>query len=195
MSAFVHQHDAGLVLAAYQNFDTPGDDNFAAVANAVQCTDAPFPQQWNLVAPDYWRTYRVAPFATWNNAWFNGPCLFWPVVGGRAIAVDGHAVRALLVGETLDAGAPFEGSIEVRRRFTHSSLLAEPGGTTHAGTLFGNACVDGHIANYLATGILPPRRSGDGPDAFCAPFPEPNASASPSTPRQATRLRLRGLVR
>ena len=62
-------------------------------------------------------------------------------------------------------------------RFAASSrgrgLLAEPGGTTHAGTLGGNACADDTIAAYLATGALPARRAGDRVDAYCTPLPEP----------------------
>ena len=57
-------------------------------------------------------------------------------------------------------------------------LLAEPGGTTHAGTLFGNACVDDQIADYLATGKLPARKHGDRADTFCAPLPQPDPTAS-----------------
>ena len=80
-----------------------------------------------------------------------------------------------------DAATPFEGSLEVRRRFTHASLIAEPGGTTHAGSLLGNACVDDKIAAYLATGVLPVRRAGDQADAECAPLPRPVPdSASPA---------------
>ena len=62
----------------------------------------------------------------------------------------------------------------MRRRFPHSALIAEPGGTSHAGTLYGDACVDNKIAAYLATGALPKRRPGaNTADAFCAPLPQP----------------------
>jgi hypothetical protein len=93
------------------------------------------------------------------------------------VAVDGDHVPALLVGETLDAATPFPGSLEVRKRFPDASLLAIPGGTTHAGTLRGNACVDDTIAAYLATGKLPARRSGNRPDAYCDPLPQPVPAA------------------
>jgi hypothetical protein len=45
----------------------------------------------------------------------------------------------MLIDETLDAATPLGGSLEVRKLFPHSVLLAEPGGTTHAGSLFGSA--------------------------------------------------------
>lgn len=79
----------------------------------------------------------------------------------------------MLVSETLDAAEPFKNSLAVRKLFPRSSLLAEPGGTTHAGTPLGNACVDGHIADYLATGALPPRKPGRRADATCKPLPQP----------------------
>ena len=62
---------------------------------------------------------------------------------------------ALLIDETLDAATPFPGSLEVRKLFPHAVLFAEPGGTSHADSLFGNLCVDGTIADYLTTGALP----------------------------------------
>jgi hypothetical protein len=119
------------------------------------------------------QSHAVARFATWNNAWYNGPCLYWPVPAHARVDVNGHDVSALLVHETLDGSTPYEGSLEVRSRFPQSRLLAEPGGRTHAGSLFGNVCVDNHIADYLATGALPARRLGRRADATCEPFPPP----------------------
>jgi pimeloyl-ACP methyl ester carboxylesterase len=187
-SSWVLHHESGGLVAAYQSFDTPGNDNAYAVNNAVVCTDSPWPQQWNTWAHDYWRTYRTARFATWNIAWYGAPCRTWPVAATTPIDVQGEHVSALLVDETLDAATPFTGSLEVRRRFPKARLLAEPWGTTHAGTLLGNVCVDAYIAYYLAANALPPRRPGDGADATCAPLPTPvpaaaNASVSEVTAR------------
>lgn len=172
-ASWVHQRDSKKLIAAYRSADSVGNDNGYAVYNAVQCTDAQWPQQWSTWARDNWRTYRVAPFETWSNAWFNAPCLFWPARARTPVQVNGGSVPALLVDETLDAATPYPGSLEVRRLFPRSRLLAEPGGTTHAGTLRGNACADDTIAAYLATGVLPARRAGDRADAYCTPLPEP----------------------
>ena len=79
----------------------------------------------------------------------------------------------LMIDETLDAATPFGGSLVVRKLFPKARLLAEPGGTTHADSLNGNACVDDTIAAYLKDGSLPARKAGDGPDATCAPLPVP----------------------
>jgi pimeloyl-ACP methyl ester carboxylesterase len=193
-ASWVHKHDAKKLIAIYESADGPGNDNGYAVYNAVQCTDAPWPRDWTTWARANWKTYRLAPFETWGNAWFNAPCLYWHAPASAPVDVDGDHVSALLVDETFDAATPYTGSLEVRRRFPESSLLAEPGGTTHAGTLFGNACVDNTIARYLADGTLPPRQPGDGPDAKCKPLPVPvprGASSSSASALRMTALRMK----
>ena len=100
--------------------------------------------------------------------------------------IDGSRCRALLlIDEELDAATPFEGSLEVRSRFPSSSLIALPGGTNHAFSLSGDACLDDQIAAYLATGTLPPRLPGRQPDALCDPLPKPVPTASSSTGQAA----------
>ena len=85
---------------------------------------------------------------------------------------------ALLIDETLDAATPFEGSLEVRKLVPHSVLLAEPGGTSHADSLFGDLCVDRTIANYLMSGKLPTRKPAARWDKTCKPLPRPVPTAS-----------------
>jgi pimeloyl-ACP methyl ester carboxylesterase len=190
-ASWVHHRDATQVIAAYEDFDTPGDDNGYAIYSAVQCTDAPWPKKWSTWAADSWRLNRSAPFLTWGNTWLNAPCLTWPAKPGTPVTVRGGNTSALLIDETLDAAAPYEGSIEVRRRFPRSSLIAEPGGTTHAGSLRGNACVDDKIAAYLANGVLPVRRAGVQADAECAPLPQPVPdSAGTATPSPSLLMRV-----
>ena len=80
----------------------------------------------------------------------------------------------MLIDETLDAATPYEGSLEVRRLYPRASLLALPGGTSHANSLYGNACEDDTIARYLATGALPKRKAAaNTADATCKPLPQP----------------------
>ncbi|HEV7827132.1 MAG TPA: alpha/beta hydrolase [Mycobacteriales bacterium] len=190
---WVHRQDPAKVIAAYRGSDSVGDDNGFAVYAAVQCSDVQWPRDWSTWERDNWRIHRIAPFYTWGNAWYNAPCLYWPARAGTPVRVNGHRVAALLVSETLDAATPYPGSLEVRRRFPAASLLAEPGGTTHASSLNGNACVDDTIARYLATGVLPPRRAGDRADALCAPLPRPvPAGSAVGTP---TRERVPALLR
>jgi pimeloyl-ACP methyl ester carboxylesterase len=172
-SSWVHHRDAKKVIQAYKYADGPGNDNLFAVYLAVECTDAAWPTSWTTWQQDNTATAEQAPFFTWGNAWFNAPCFYWGAPPGVPTDVNGGSTKVLLIDETLDAATPFSGSLEVRSRFPESSLIAEPGGTTHAGSLYGNACVDDKIAAFLATGALPPRLAGDGPDAICKPFPRP----------------------
>src|SRR5215831_19025637 len=175
------------LVALYKSSDLLGDDNGFAVYNAVQCTDVQWPLSWAKWDRDNTRINRIAPFETWGNAWFNAPCLYWKAPASTPTRVNGNKVSsALLIDETLDAATPFGGSLEVRKLFPHSVLLAEPGGTSHADSLFGNLCVDGTIAKYLEDGTLPTRKPNARWDKTCKPLPRPvptgssarNASAS-----------------
>lgn len=174
LSDAVNRGDWSGMETWYEQADSPGDDNSFAVYNAVECTDAQWPLSWEKWAGDNTAVNREAPFMTWANAWFNAPCLYWPAKPATPVRIDGSKVAStLLIDETLDAATPYPGSLEVRRLYPKSVLLAEPGGTTHADSLSGDACVDNTIASYLALGQLPPRHAGDGPDTTCAPLPVP----------------------
>ncbi len=187
-AGWVHGHDATTLVAEFRGTDGPGDDNGYAMYDAVQCTDVQWPQSWATWQKDNWATYKKAPFETWSNAWYNAPCLFWPAKAGTPVKIDGSNVApALLIDETLDAATPFTGSLEVRRLFPNSVLLAEPGGTSHADSLFGNECVDGTIARYLATGALPSRKPGvNRADTYCAPLPVPVPDGAVATAASAS---------
>lgn len=173
-AGFVHKGDWKTIQGLYLSTDGPGNDNGFAVYNAVQCTDVQWPLSWAKWAKDNTAVYKKAPFETWANAWYNAPCLYWPAKAGKPLPINGSHVRsALLIDETLDAATPYTGSLEVRKLFPHAVLLAEPGGTTHADSLFGDLCVDGTIADYLALGKLPKRQPGSGADLLCKPLPVP----------------------
>jgi pimeloyl-ACP methyl ester carboxylesterase len=178
-AGYVNANQGQRIVDLYDALNSPTDDNSYAVYDAVQCTDVQWPKDWNTWSRDNWRVFAVAPFETWGNAWFNAPCLYWPAKAHQPVTVDGSKVASvLLIDETLDAATPFTGSLHVRQLFPHSSLLALPGGTTHANSLAGDACEDNLIADYLATGALPPRKPGNGPDATCAPLPQPVPSGA-----------------
>ena len=163
------------LVNAFESTDGVGDDNGYAGYLAVQCTDTAWPNSWSKIVRDNWAVYAVAPFETWGNAWFNGPCTNWPGRPDRPVQINGSRVNsALLIDETLDAATPFPGSLEVRKLFPHASLIAEPGGTSHADSLFGDTCVDGSIADYLTTGALPARQRFAPWDKTCAPLPQPD---------------------
>jgi pimeloyl-ACP methyl ester carboxylesterase len=171
---FVNQGDWQTMKTLFESFGGRGDDNGFAVYLAVQCTDVQWPTNWNQWRADNWRTFANAPYFTWLNAWYNAPCLNWPAKAGKPVNVNGKGVQSvLMVDETLDAATPYEGSLEVRKRFPGAVLIAEPGGTSHAITPRGNSCVDDKIAAYLSTGALPARRPGNDADVTCAPLPQP----------------------
>lgn len=175
---------AGLV-SAYIGADSPGNDNGYAGYLAVQCTDTQWPRSLSKVLADNWRYNTFAPFETWGNGWFNGPCNFWRARVSHPVQINGNDIKnGLLIDETLDAATPFPGSVEVRSLFPHAVLLAEPGGTSHADSLFGNTCVDSTIATYLTAGTLPARNNSAEWDKTCAPLPVPNPTltGSPVTP-------------
>ena len=158
----------------------PGSDNGFAMYLATQCTDTQWPRSWAKVRRDNWRTFASAPFMTWLNGWYNGPCNFWRgKVGPAPVHTTGRHVtsKILLIDETRDAATPFSGSLEVRRRFPTASLVEGVGGTTHAGSLSGVACTDNTIAQYLANGSVPRRKAGKGSDKKCPPVPAPDPNA------------------
>jgi pimeloyl-ACP methyl ester carboxylesterase len=181
-AGYVHHNDWQSVLSFYVAFNGPGDDNSFAVYSAVQCTDAPWPGTWRRWKADNDRVYAKAPFLTWDNVWFNAPCLYWHAPSHAPVKIRGGRVPSvLLVDETLDAATPYSGSLVARHLFPHSSLIAEPGGATHADTLSGDACVDNRIASYLATGKRPPRKRWNGADYLCKPLPDPVPPHAAST--------------
>ena len=185
--AFVSNGDVKALEAAY--LDASGYDpdtrRRTTATRSTSASSAPTPspgrQSWKHVgARQLAHLPRRRPFETWANTWYNEPCRHWPAQQHEAeLKIDGSKVKSLLmVNETLDAATPYAGSLEVRKRFPRARLIAEPGGTTHAGSLFGNACVDDRIAAYLATGDLPRRKSGKRADVTCQPLPRPEPEAS-----------------
>ncbi|MBV2353929.1 alpha/beta hydrolase [Streptomyces sp. J2-1] len=173
-SGWVNSGDGETLKALFSQLAQRGNDNTYAALLAEICTDGPYPADWATWRRDSDAAHALAPDTTWGNTWFNAPCLNWPARPGTPVTVDGSRVAsALLVDGTKDAATPFEGSLEVRARYPHSSLIAIDGGLDHGGTLSGNPCVDGAIARYLADGTLPARASGRRADLICAPLPDP----------------------
>ena len=143
--------------------------------------------QLAAVAADNTRVAQEAPFVTWGNAWFNAPCIFWPAISGNPVNVNGASVPPiLLLSETLDAATPYTGSLEVRRRFPSSALVATVDGTTHAGSLDGNPCVTDALTAYLVDGTLPARAPGNTADEECAALPQPDPTVGALAPQART---------
>jgi pimeloyl-ACP methyl ester carboxylesterase len=187
-SLLVRKGQGGPLLAKYHD-SFMGDDSSYAGYLATECTDAPWPG-WTQVRKDATAMNAVAPFMTWSNTWFNGPCLFWRAPRHARPAVSGAAVtsKILLISETRDAATPYSGALAVRGLFPSASLVAGVGGTTHASSMSGVACVDNTVASYLLTGVVPARLSGTRADRAC-PRLQP---ASPRSAGLRTTARLPG---
>jgi pimeloyl-ACP methyl ester carboxylesterase len=170
-AAWVNDGDATGLIDWYGSGE--GDNGYAMYL-AVQCTDAPWSRSWPQWRQENWAMHARAPFVTWGNAWYNAPCAFWPAAAQKRLRVGtSRAPAILLVDQTLDAATPYEGSLVTRRLFPNSRLIAVEGGTSHAMSPDGNACVDDQITAYLRDGSLTPRMRGGAADSVCAALPQP----------------------
>ncbi|MEU6682401.1 alpha/beta hydrolase [Streptomyces sp. NPDC046832] len=185
-AAYVNDKDPQPLVEAYDDFgavDASGDNGYS-VYTSVQCRDAGWPRDWRRWREDNWAVYEKAPFMTWNNAWYNAPCAFWPTGSLRPRNVaNGKLPPVLLFQATGDAATPYEGGVTVHRLLAGSSLVVEEGGGNHGVTLSGNACLDGHLAAYLADGTVP-RGHGEA-DAVCEALPDPKPAAAAARARSA----------
>ncbi|MEW1613429.1 MULTISPECIES: alpha/beta hydrolase [unclassified Streptomyces] len=148
------------------------DENARAVYTAVECNDARWPEEFEVWDRDHTDLARVAPFQTWDNAFTNLPCAFWPAPRQRPVDVStewGELPPVLILAAERDAATPYKGALELRRRLRGAVLVTERDAGTHGIGGTGNTCVDGHLRRYLLTGATP---AGD---AQCAPRAEPNA--------------------
>jgi hypothetical protein len=131
---------------------------------------------------------------TWNNAWYNAPCAFWPASRPQSVDVANTKLPPVLLFQaTNDAATPYQGGVTLHRLLRGSSLVVEPGGGNHGITLSGNACLDKHLTAYLTDGTVP-RANGEA-DAICDRLPDPKpltARSAPPSSRGATLHRLLG---
>ncbi|MEG3626709.1 alpha/beta hydrolase [Streptomyces poriticola] len=194
-AAYVLDGDPGPLVGAYEKFGAVGasGDNGYSVYTAVECRDAGWPRDWADWREDNWEVYAKAPFMTWNNAWYNAPCAFWPAGSRQPVDVANRALPpALLFQATHDAATPYEGAVAVHRLLHGSRLVVEKGGGNHGITLSGNTCLDRHLAAYLADGTLP--RGGEAADAVCAALPEPKPLQSKAVSTSSPGATLHGLL-
>ncbi|MET9696324.1 alpha/beta hydrolase [Streptomyces sp. NPDC006529] len=189
-AAYAARGETKPLVAAYERFGAvePSAGNSYSVYTAVQCRDSAWPKDWNRWRADMWRTHAEAPFMTWNNAWYNAPCAFWPTEPLDAPDVTNAALPpALLFQATLDAATPFEGGRSMHEKLKNSALVVEEGGGNHGVALSGNTCLDEKLAAYLATGAAA--------DATCAARPDPApAAATRAVPPTAGGAALHGML-
>ncbi|MEU9477648.1 alpha/beta hydrolase [Streptomyces sp. NPDC048191] len=173
LSAYLHGDPKPLVRLAAPKPETAAEaENGNAVYTAVECNDAPWPTDWKVWDRDNTRLARLAPFETWDNAWMNLPCAYWPAPRQQPLDVrtgPGELPPVLILAAERDAAAPYPGALEMNRRLAGSVLVTERDAGTHGIGGGPNTCVNGHFEAYLLHGRVPGRR------ASCAPHRLPRA--------------------
>ncbi|MET7362381.1 alpha/beta hydrolase [Streptomyces sp. NPDC005562] len=180
-AAYANAKKSAPLVKAYESYaavDAAGDNSYS-VYTAVQCRDAQWPHDWATWRADNDRVHAKTPFSTWNNAWYNAPCAFWPTHSLFPPDVANTELPPVLLFQaTEDPATPYDGAVALHRKLAGSRLVVEQGGGNHGVTLSGNACLDRHLTAYLASGTVP-RGTGE-VDAVCKAQPDPK-------PRSAVR--------
>ncbi|MEV6795946.1 alpha/beta hydrolase [Streptomyces sp. NPDC051320] len=144
-------------------------ENGTAVYTAVECADAKWPTSWRKWDRDNTRLHAEYPFLTWSNAWMNLPCATWPAK--QHTPVDVHTGKGLppvlIVQSTRDAATPFQGAVELHKRFQGSRLIIEKDAGSHGVTGLVNPCINSRVDSYLLTGRT------DSHDVTCGPHATP----------------------
>ncbi|MFD3915303.1 alpha/beta hydrolase [Streptomyces sp. NPDC058603] len=158
--------------AAPDMSDTVGNaqsENGNAVYTAVECADAKWPTSWKQWDRDNTRLHRDHPFLTWSNAWMNLPCATWSAKQQTPVEVKtGKGLPPVLITQsTRDAATPYEGAVELHKRFKGSRLITERDAGSHGITNLLNPCINDRVKSYLLTGAL------DSADVTCAPHATP----------------------
>ncbi|MFF3285831.1 alpha/beta hydrolase [Streptomyces sp. NPDC003023] len=146
-------------------------ENGNAVYTAVECNDAPWPEDWLTWDLDNTLLAQRAPFETWDNAWMNLPCAFWSAPRQEPLDVrtaPGELPTTLILAAERDAATPYAGALRLQRRLAGSVLITEEDAGTHGIGGGSNTCVNDYLEDYLLRGETPVRR------ASCAPHPEPD---------------------
>ncbi|WP_436961128.1 alpha/beta hydrolase [Streptomyces sp. SudanB182_2057] len=153
-------HPEKLVKDAGANpSDTKGNavkENAAAAYTAVNCADAKWPTDFGRWDRDAGRLNAKSPFMAWFSTWQNLPCATWPGTQHTPIDVKGakQLPPVLLVQDDGDAATPYEGAVELHRRFPNSGLLTVKGAGAHSVTTGRNPCVNDRVDAYFLRGDL-----------------------------------------
>ena len=176
MSDYLNKGDAKALKTVYSalgDSDSKAAENGYAIYSAVESRDAHWPRNWPKWHRDTVKVYQKAPFMAWNNAWYNAPSAFWSVPGQRPIWVHGsmRSKPYLFFQATNDAATPYQGGLDMARRFPNAHLVVEKGGHNHGVTMSGNTCLDGYLNSYLGKGTVPKNQGLI--DATCKKLPDP----------------------
>ncbi|MFJ9413277.1 alpha/beta hydrolase [Streptomyces sp. NPDC101227] len=161
-------------------------ENGNAVYTAVECTDAKWPTSWKKWDRDNTRIHQQAPFMTWSNAWMNLPCATWPAKQQTPVNVKtGKGLPSvLIVQSTRDAATPYDGAVELHKRFAGSRMITERDAGSHGVTGLVNPCINDRVDAYFVDGKI------DAEDVTCAPHatPQPAKQTAKATTKGASDL-------
>ncbi|MER5946984.1 alpha/beta hydrolase [Streptomyces sp. NPDC001904] len=172
-SKYVAGDTQALVDAAAPDLsDTAGNassENSNAVYTAVECADAKWPTSWSKWDRDNTELHKKYPFMTWANAWMNLPCATWKTKQQTPTEVKtGKGLPSVLIVQSeRDAATPYEGAVELHKRFKGSRLITEKDAGSHGVTGLTNPCINDRVDTYLLTGDV------DSKDVTCTPHATP----------------------
>ena len=174
LSSYVNSGNTTYLVDQYQSYGVQ-NANLFAVYNAVECADASWPRNFGYWTSDTEMIYKTAPFYAWGNAWDNAACAFWPVHGpAKPLQINGTGLAGILMVQgTLDAATPYAGAQNAHKLLPSARMVVVEGGGEHGQSFEqpANACVQGYLNAYLATGALP---QGSGlVNATCPAVPDP----------------------
>ena len=175
LSTYLNLGSATDLISQYQSYGVQ-NENLFAVYNAVECADVSWPRNFAYWTSDTEMVYKTAPFYAWGNAWDNAACAFWPVHGpAKPLQINGTGLPGILMLQgTLDAATPYAGAQNAHKLLPSARMVVVEGDGNHGQSIVqepSDACVQGYVNAYLATGALP---QGAGlVNASCPAVPDP----------------------
>ncbi len=174
LSAYLNSADATSLIGQYQSYGVQNENEFA-VYSAVECADVSWPRSFAYWTSDTEMVYKTAPFYAWGNAWYNAACAFWPVHGpADPLQIKGTGLPGILMLQgTLDPATPYAGAQDAHKLLPSARMVVVTGSGNHGQSFSqpSDACVQGYLNAYLATGALP---QGAGlVNATCPAVPDP----------------------
>ena len=174
LSAYLNSADATALIGQYQSYGVQNENEFA-VYNAVGCADVSWPRSFAYWTSNTEMVNKTAPFYAWGNAWYNAACAFWPVRGpAEPLQIKGAGLPGILMLQgTLDPATPYAGAQDAHKLLPSARMVVVAGSGNH-GQSFSqppDACVQGYLNAYLATGALP--QAAGLVNATCPAVPDP----------------------
>jgi len=175
LSVYLNSGNTTDLIGQYQSYGVQ-NENFFAVYNAVECADVSWPRNFAYWTSDTEMINKTAPFYAWGNAWDNAACAFWPVHGpAKPLQINGTGLPGILMLQgTLDAATPYAGAQNAHKLLPSARMVVVEGDGNHGQSIVqepSDACVQGYVNAYLATGALP---QGAGlVNASCPAVPDP----------------------